>query len=77
MQRIQFRARQIMNAEAARRDQLADLVNPQLAAVEAFPCAACNEPTVINRKDNRFEQILILAVERAVDEYLSPVRALR
>ena len=66
-----------MNAEPARRYQLADLVNTHLGAVETFERAPCNEPTVVYGKRNRFEQALVLAIERAIDKYPSGVRARR
>jgi hypothetical protein len=66
-----------MNAEPARRYQLADLVKTHLGAVETLERAPCNEPTVVYCERNCFEQCLVLAIERAIDKYSSRVRARR
>jgi hypothetical protein len=66
-----------MSAEPARRYQLADLVNTHLGAVETLERAPRNEPTVVYCKRNRFEQCLVLAIERAIDKYSRRVRARR
>jgi hypothetical protein len=68
VRRVEFRARDVVDAEAAFRDDLRNAVDANLAGVVNFKRAAGNEPTVEDRKHNRSKKRLIGLVEGAIDE---------
>jgi len=64
----QLDAREVVNRESARTDDLLDLLQPYRARIEFLECTPRVEAAGEHREDECFEERVVLAIERAVDE---------
>ncbi|MEP6667973.1 MAG: hypothetical protein ABJF10_02405 [Chthoniobacter sp.] len=57
-----------MNADAAFRNDLVDLADPNLAGIVDFPGATSDESAIVNGEHDGIEQLQVLPIKWAVDE---------
>ena len=66
--RVEFRGRQVVDAQPALGNNLEDLFDPHLAAIVDLQCAPRNEPACHDREHDRIGKLRILIIEWAIDE---------
>jgi hypothetical protein len=62
-----------VDSEPAFRDNVKNFLDTDLAAVIDFQGAPCPKAAIEDGEDDGFEQRVIAAVERAVDEHALPI----